>query len=142
MIGTEEGQVCGRDGCTGVIELLPEGDGGCSCHISPPCGFCLSSMPECPECHWREGDEPEVTVIDKYQGVFVEAPPEFLELTPEMEERLNSAWRRSLSRDMAGFRPLIGIIEIGGNDQSLARPRRFGWLRRIARRLGLADDGA
>ena len=54
--GTEEGDVCKRSGCLGVIELLPNTseDGGCSCHISPPCAFCVSTMPECSECGWRE----------------------------------------------------------------------------------------
>lgn len=55
QIGTEEGDVCNRDGCEGVIEFLPENkDGSCSCHISPPCGHCTSTMPECPVCGWRE----------------------------------------------------------------------------------------
>ncbi len=55
QIGTEEGDACNRDGCTGVLENLPDKsmDGGCSCHRSPPCGYCTSTMPECPECGWR-----------------------------------------------------------------------------------------
>lgn len=60
-IGVEEGQLClradgGFDPCLGIIEHIRDLDrfGGCSCHISPPCGYCLSTMPECPKCGWRE----------------------------------------------------------------------------------------
>lgn len=53
--GTEEGQLCRRDGCPGVIELVPDPAlEGCSCHLNPPCGYCTSIMPECPICQWRD----------------------------------------------------------------------------------------
>lgn len=59
--GRNEGEPCYRsDGqgglCHGRIEHLPDPmlDGGCSCHISPPCNHCLSTMPECTACGWRE----------------------------------------------------------------------------------------
>lgn len=61
--GLEEGERCQRDDgqgriCQGTIEHLPDPDlGGCSCHISPPCNYCLSIMPECTDCGWRD-DEP------------------------------------------------------------------------------------
>lgn len=63
--GLQEGDLCLRtDGrgqiCRGRIEYLPdrsdEHGGGCYCHVSPPCGFCTSTMPECPACGWREGE--------------------------------------------------------------------------------------
>ena len=82
MIGVEEGQVCGRSitvsdvtylslrgyritktiprqtTCTGHLELRPPKDSqGCRCWISPPCNHCLSTVPECPNCGWRE-EEP------------------------------------------------------------------------------------
>lgn len=60
-LGRTEGERCNRqngDGtvCGGEIKLLPDNsDGrGCSCHINPPCGYCVSTMPECPACGWRE----------------------------------------------------------------------------------------
>ncbi len=58
-LGLEEGQQCLRsyDGeiCLGVIRLEPDdAKGGCSCHVSPPCSYCTSTMPECPGCGWRE----------------------------------------------------------------------------------------
>lgn len=60
-IGLEEGDRCQRqhgDGtiCMGRIEHLPDRSdphAGCSCHLSPPCSFCTSTMPECQRCGWR-----------------------------------------------------------------------------------------
>ncbi len=50
--GYYEDEICNRDGCTGVIErLAPEG--GCSCHICPPCGYCTYQGYYCPECDWE-----------------------------------------------------------------------------------------
>jgi hypothetical protein len=55
-VGTEEGDLCRRDGCPGVIELFPDtSEGGeCSCHIPTPCAFCLSTQPECNVCGGRD----------------------------------------------------------------------------------------
>lgn len=63
LLGTEEGEVCARNGCVGVIALGYEGD-GCSCHINPPCNYCLSSYRHCPECEWDERDQE-----DAYHGL-------------------------------------------------------------------------
>ncbi|WP_031254266.1 hypothetical protein [Curvibacter lanceolatus] len=57
MAGFCEGDTCGRDGCTGVINVHPSEN--CSCHISPPCHSCTSPRNFCPECGWEEADEPE-----------------------------------------------------------------------------------
>ena len=54
--GVEAGQVCGRDGCTGILEEH-DTDSGCSCHISPPCGHCTTSREFCPVCDWDAGEE-------------------------------------------------------------------------------------
>ena len=48
----EEGDPCGREGCTGTM-VLTEAE-NCSCHISPPCGACLSVRFVCQECEWDE----------------------------------------------------------------------------------------
>ena len=58
-IGTEEDQLCGRSYpgvafCSGRLENRPPADGGCACHIAPPCGYCTSYTPECPVCGHRE----------------------------------------------------------------------------------------
>ncbi len=54
-IGTEEGEVCNRGGCKGIIEVIPDSqrEGGCSCHINPPCSFCTFNPQFCPECGWE-----------------------------------------------------------------------------------------
>ncbi len=56
-LGYAEGDICARNGCEGVIEMHPPED--CSCHISPPCGYCTAPRCYCPECDWQEKDEPE-----------------------------------------------------------------------------------
>lgn len=54
--GEDEGDTCGRDGCAGVLQMTNPDPGaedyGCSCHISPPCGFCMNTRPNCPDCGW------------------------------------------------------------------------------------------
>lgn len=54
--GMEEGSVCGRDKCDGIIEFeKPE---NCSCHLHPPCNTCVNVRLTCPKCHWvDEGGE-------------------------------------------------------------------------------------
>lgn len=51
--GTEEGDVCWRNGCQGVIHYRYEGD-GCSCHQWAPCAYCTSSTAHCPTCDWTD----------------------------------------------------------------------------------------
>lgn len=50
--GIEEGDVCGRDGCLGVLEI--EQPDNCSCHINPPCEACTNVKLVCPECGWKD----------------------------------------------------------------------------------------
>ncbi len=54
--GYEAGDVCGRNGCSGVIIEVDRRE-GCSCHINPPCGSCTEPREECPDCGWRMIDE-------------------------------------------------------------------------------------
>lgn len=55
--GYFKGEVCGRYGCTGVIEEK-DLEGGCSCHTGhPPCGYCETPKERCPECGWDAEDE-------------------------------------------------------------------------------------
>lgn len=55
-VGVGEGDVCNRHTvgdphmCTGTLEYeLPE---NCSCHLSAPCGSCVSVDLHCPKCNW------------------------------------------------------------------------------------------
>jgi len=50
--GVEDGSVCNRDNCPGIIELEPVHD--CSCHICPPCRNCEDRRMHCPECGWSD----------------------------------------------------------------------------------------
>ncbi|QCG95014.1 hypothetical protein E6C67_14385 [Azospirillum sp. TSA2s] len=70
----EEGRECPSQGCPGTLELAYPDDGGCSCHIAPPCGHCTSSFLRCTECDWTSEDdlpvaEPE-TELDRFRRVF------------------------------------------------------------------------
>lgn len=55
-LGYCEGDICGRDGCDGVIELEPVRD--CSCHISSPCWQHTEADMHCADCGWRAADDP------------------------------------------------------------------------------------
>lgn len=50
-----EGDKCGRNGCSGVIQTHPVEN--CSCHINPPCGSCTAPRGFCPTCGWEERDD-------------------------------------------------------------------------------------
>lgn len=51
--GVDEGDVCGRNGCDGVLVMKHQfTEGGCSCFRAAPCGYCMSEVPECPTCGW------------------------------------------------------------------------------------------
>lgn len=54
--GICKGEICNREDCDGVI-LEHDINGGCSCHINPPCGYCTSPKAYCPKCDWDEKDE-------------------------------------------------------------------------------------
>lgn len=54
--GYLKGETCNRDGCKGVIQEHHT-DGGCSCHINPPCSYCETSREYCPECNWDGYEE-------------------------------------------------------------------------------------
>jgi hypothetical protein len=54
--GYDEGEVCGRKDCKGVIELR-ESDRSCSCHIHPPCSACTAEREWCPECGYERKDD-------------------------------------------------------------------------------------
>ncbi|MFY3577131.1 hypothetical protein ACOTI8_31005 [Achromobacter xylosoxidans] len=69
--GCEEGDICGRQGCQGVIEFQkPE---NCSCHLGAPCYSCMSVQLHCPECGWEAQEEhfnDYVVTVNKATGVY------------------------------------------------------------------------
>ncbi|MCM1170203.1 MAG: hypothetical protein NC324_09750 [Bacteroides sp.] len=54
--GMSEGEICGRDGCKGIIAKRKI-EGSCSCHINPPCAYCTTPKEYCPECGWDASEE-------------------------------------------------------------------------------------
>jgi len=46
--GEVEDAVCCRDGCTGIMG--DSRDGGCSCHMHPPCHYCRTTHVVCDTC--------------------------------------------------------------------------------------------
>ncbi len=42
---------CNRNGCVGIIEEYAK-EGACSCHINPPCSYCVNDNHFCPICNW------------------------------------------------------------------------------------------
>lgn len=54
-LGTEEGDVCNRDKCQGII-VEEDTESSCSCHLNAPCSYCTTDRHFCPECGW-EGEK-------------------------------------------------------------------------------------
>lgn len=84
--GYEEGDICNRDCCEGVIEI--EAVENCSCHISPPCWAHENADMWCPECGWRAAQDPlcvrEIHTISldlSGAGVFYDRKPRVLDNT-------------------------------------------------------------
>ncbi len=46
--GNEEGDICNRDGCIGIM-AYPKSE-NCSCHISAPCSECTNKVLTCQVC--------------------------------------------------------------------------------------------
>lgn len=88
-IGYEKGDVCGREGCAGIIDQHPT-DKCCSCHINPPCSYCTDSREYCPECGW-EGSE------EQYNGYGNTSPAQiaaYKKSAEEFTEKRESFYRK------------------------------------------------
>lgn len=46
--GAEEGSICNRDGCQGIMELEPSQN--CTCFRNAPCAACMGRNAVCNEC--------------------------------------------------------------------------------------------
>lgn len=68
--GTEEGDVCNRDGCEGIMWLPPVTD--CSCHISPPCAQCERNAIVCNECGSDPFDDDYISPEDQKRNTAME----------------------------------------------------------------------
>jgi hypothetical protein len=48
-IGLDEGEICNRDGCKGLMEYIK--DRPCTCHTgNPPCSACTDAPLTCNKC--------------------------------------------------------------------------------------------
>lgn len=54
--GIEAGEICNREGCTGIIQQK-EIEGGCSCHTCAPCSYCTTAKEYCEKCGWDAKEE-------------------------------------------------------------------------------------
>jgi len=49
------GSRCGHKGCNGTVRSAREDEGYCcSCHLNPPCTFCVEPELYCDECDWTD----------------------------------------------------------------------------------------
>lgn len=57
QLGYETGEVCNRNAdCPGIIKEK-ERQGSCSCHINPPCSYCVDDYHYCSLCGWDGREE-------------------------------------------------------------------------------------
>jgi len=56
-VGTEEGMICNRSDCIGLMEYPLVVN--CACHINPPCSQCVDNKLTCTICGYESywGDE-------------------------------------------------------------------------------------
>ncbi|WP_019567327.1 hypothetical protein [Agrobacterium sp. 10MFCol1.1] len=73
-VGYEVGQVCGREGCLGLLEEH-DTDQSCSCHINAPCSKCTTPREYCPVCKWEAEDD----LVVEAEGTIYFAPIPFVE---------------------------------------------------------------
>lgn len=60
MIYIDEGDDCIDPECGGTYQIVQRTAGfgeGCSCHINPPCMYCLDTVFECDRCRERPEEE-------------------------------------------------------------------------------------
>jgi hypothetical protein len=58
-LGIFAGEICNRNNCTGII-LEREKEGCCSCHINPPCGYCVEDAAYCEKCDWSGREDQQI----------------------------------------------------------------------------------
>lgn len=88
VIGVCEGDICGRQGCRGIINEHPPEN--CSCHINPPCSACTSPCAFCPSCEWEEKDD---SLINDYRVNVNPNNGEYRTWTPRLLDETKIDWR-------------------------------------------------
>lgn len=98
MLGFLKGETCNRGQCEGIIDEH-EKDGSCSCHLNPPCSFCVDSTEYCPLCGW-EGIEEQKKPADYSYSNFIH----YHKQQNKIEEH-----RNTLLKMMKGELPITGF---------------------------------
>lgn len=88
--GEEAGDICNREGCTGIIEER-ELEGGCSCHIMPPCSYCETAKEVCPECEW-DAEEEQYENYLAYQASITDEQKERWAEEARLRNEANTRW--------------------------------------------------
>ena len=86
--GVLKGEQCNRNGCAGIIDEH-EKEGGCSCHINPPCSYCTTDTAYCPVCGWDCGEEVDTPVDPEVAKGNQEYYAKQLEAFKDDEDRFN-----------------------------------------------------
>lgn len=122
--GYLKGEVCNRDGCKGVIE---EGykEGGCSCHINPPCSYCTTPSEYCPECGWDAYEEQS----ELWNAQLKNIPQKtyVYKTTEELFDELKDGEFGYVKRDKGG-----SVVEVKGKHPNMGRYD-------IYKKLGLSE---
>ncbi len=98
MKGFLKGEKCNRNNCDGIIDKH-EKEGGCSCHINPPCSHCTDSSEYCPVCDWSGREEQQA-----YEPVTNNGYESYKRLMYERDE-----WKKRLQAKMRGELPIDKI---------------------------------
>jgi hypothetical protein len=84
-LGVVVSELCNRDGCKGIIEEH-EKEGGCSCHINPPCVYCTQQVAYCDSCGWEASEE--VIIVSEKQK-------EINRKNAEYFQKQNEEWQKA-----------------------------------------------
>lgn len=68
-LGYSKDETCNRDNCKGAIHEH-DTDGGCSCHINPPCSYCTENRSYCPECGWDGKEEDDLAYQEETKNYY------------------------------------------------------------------------
>jgi hypothetical protein len=74
-VSFEAGQVCGRNGCKGIL-AEHDSETGCSCHINPPCSHCVDPREYCPVCDWQAADD---LIVQAEGAIYLGGPLPYVE---------------------------------------------------------------
>lgn len=98
--GIETGQICNREGCKGVIEEK-DSDRGCSCHICPPCSYCVTAREYCPECDWDHQEEIDDIYFKQQTSITEEQKEKWKKEAEERNQRVIEFWKFYNSNQIA-----------------------------------------